>query len=240
MRDRSGFLMREEFESYLQTRGTSFLAQYRLFLQRAATGNWTDNAYLGSPTDFESDAALAGDHDEDDYPLDVYLDSDSDEERPEYLGTNFVWLDADGIPRDQGLALSFRADGHKRDEDIDWIALAVGIEDGDEVETHEFELTYDEGRGEVTGSVLVNRFSRHYDGIMLVASPVTDFGDGAIDWGYAAALQDSVGDDGFDPIPQDEPDDDDGSGCDGCDVSAGGSGLPGLLLLLPVAARRRR
>ncbi len=240
LRDREGYALVDEFDDYLQTRGTSFAEQYRLFVRRGATGDWSDNPYTAGPYVFADDYdTLTGDHEEDDYPVERRIDSDAGP-RPEYLGTNHVRFDPGRLDRELGLVVEFRGDASKNDVDVDWVVELVVVEDGSPEDAHSMELELDGGTGELVGSVLLNRFRRQGDHVILAVSPVSDFGDGGITWTYSASLIDSIQDGGFSDVPDPEPPPDDDGGCATCGASAVGAASPGWALLLGVLAARRR
>jgi hypothetical protein len=241
LRGRDGYALVDEFDDYLQTRDTSFLEEYHRFISRGATGDWNDNPFLAAPWDFESTSAVTAEHGGDDFPLDERVDSDSGLDRPEYLGTNFVVFESSGVERNTGLVVEFWGNADKNDVDVEWAVELVATDDGRPIGTHRLEIEFD--GDEWHGRILLNRFARNYDRLVLAISPVTDFGEGGITWRYAATLIESEQDEGFSEVPTREFPVDEGDACEGCEASAVGTSSAGgaaLLIAFCGALRRRR
>jgi hypothetical protein len=253
LRDRTGFILRDEFDAFLQERGTSFEEEYRTFLRDAATGAQSDFAVgVLTAAQWYPDA-LAGEHQERDYPVDETVNGDARAERPQYLGQNYVFFDSDGVDRDKALLIEFWGDGDKNDLPVEWMVELIALKDERADSTHSLVLDgHDPNRDgyprEWRGAVMFNDFRGSSEGILLGVSPVTDFGDGGATWGYTATLVDSDGDDGFADAPVEEGDDDDddtGGDCTDCAASTAPRGFAApagvaLILCLTAGIRRRR
>ncbi len=252
LRDRSGYELRDEFDDFLQERGSSFDEEYRKFMRDAATGAQSEFAVgIQQAEEWIDGRLLAGDHDAGDYPVEERIDGDARVERPEYLGQNYVFFDSDDVDRDKAVILEFWGDGEKSDTAVEWFVEFVAIEDDEVVSTHSMELTgLDENSEgfprEWYGVIQLDEFRSATDGVLMGVSPVTDFGDGGATWSYAATLVDSDRDAGWSTPETDDGDGDGdgGTGCTDCTASAASSsGGPGALALLLVSAlggRRRR
>lgn len=241
--DRSGYELRDELDVVLAEYGTDFLTEWRTFMIRGAVGPMLDNPYIITPLSIEEstggelDNRVVGEWDGRDYPIDEDVDSSSDLDRPEYLGTNYVVLEGDRIDDDIGAVVRFRGDGEKNGRDVEW-AVEMAAVYNDEVKfLHSMELTRD--GDDVIGEVLVNEIGEDFDYVLMAVSPITDFGDGPVSWSYTAELIDATDNGGFAPVPE-VVDDDGGNGCATCASSLTGPTSPTALALLPLALLRRR
>jgi hypothetical protein len=260
---RTGYDLRDEFDELLQERGTSFLEQYGLFIERAATMDFGFNQWLIPPLGMDEasggyyDDSVLEKHDEDEFPVDESVDggSEHDDVRPEYLGTSFVWFDSDGIDDGTGVLFHFEGDADVQGEEVDWEVRFVAIEDDEAKDTHRLELSdklNDDGElSRRVGEIVLNEFGNEYDGAMLVASPVSETDGQQASFWYEAELVDSVDGEGFSEVPPPEVadgGDDDGRGAGaGCRGALSGAAparsLPagsGLLLGAALAVRTRR
>jgi MYXO-CTERM domain-containing protein len=251
LRDRSGFVLRDEFDDFLGERGSSFDEEYRKFMRDASMGDQSEFAVgLIEAEDWFQSSPFAGSHDEGDYPVDETIDGDARAERPHYLGQNYVFFDSDGVSRDKAAIFEFWGDGEKNDRAVEWFVELIAIDDDEVVETHSLMLAPGEENsegivGSWSGAIQLNDFRSSYDGLLMGVSPVTDFGEGGATWSYTATLVDSDLEAGFTDAPVEDPagdDDDLGDGCADCAASAAppANPSPALALIFAAAAIRRR
>ncbi len=243
---RSGYDLVAEIDELFQTRGSSFLEQYGNFVRQGATGSFDFNPYLSLEEGY-FEVTTVFDEDVDDYPVYREVNAESGADRPEYLGSNYVRLDGDGVPDDQALWITFTGDAEKNGDPVEWIVRLVAIEDDEPKATWDLPLEANTWEGEAFeyfGQALLNDFGEDFDAVYIGASPVLDFGEGGVSWTYTAHLIDTRGDGGFIDVPADllADGDGDGEGCAG-GCAAGGAnpgGALGLLLLLGFARGRVR
>jgi hypothetical protein len=259
--DREGYDLIEEFDSLFANYESSFGEQWGRFLEVAATGEWDFNPYLpgiGELSDMQggwAENSTTAEHDEHDFPVAESVNSSSGLDRPEYLGANYIYFDGDGLDDDLGLIVRFDGAGEKSGTELEWEVRLVAERNGDVKLTHDLELTPQRDDDGVldkwTGEVLLNDFGEDFDGVYLIASPTTNFGDGGVSWGYEAELTSSRGDGSFQTSWEAEADDDDDDGTPtGCACESTGpvGGTAGLRLSLLFAlglsmlasGRRRR
>ena len=241
--DRSGYDLKEELDEVLAEYGTDFLTEWRTFMIRGAVGPMLDNPYLITPITIEDRTngqypnQTVGEWDGRDYPIEEDVNSASGHERPEHLGINYVLFEGDRIDDDIGAVVTFRGDGEKNGDQVEWFVEMAAVYNDEIKFTHSMELTREDD--DVVGEVLVNEIGEDFDYVVMAVSPVTDFGDGPISWSYTAELVDATDNGGFAPVPPDAPDDG-GEGCAACGSSVAGSTSPTWLALLPLAWLRRR
>ncbi len=241
--DRSGYDLRDELDVVLAEYGTDFLTEWRTFMIRGAVGPMLDNPYIITPLTIEERTngqyrdTVVGEWDGRDYPIEEDVDSSSGEDRPEYLGNNYVVFEGDRIDDDIGAVVRFRGDGEKNGREVEW-AVEMAAVYNDEVKfLHSMELTRD--GDDVIGEVLVNEIGEDFDYVVMAVSPISDFGDGPVSWSYSAELIDATDNGGFAPVP--EPDDGDGgNGCAACGGTLAGAASPAWIALVPLALIRRR
>ncbi|MCP4870274.1 MAG: hypothetical protein GY898_16335 [Proteobacteria bacterium] len=237
---RTGFDLIDEIDELMVTRETTFRRVYGDFVERGATGDFEFNPYIQLEDDFIS-VELADEHDADDYPLFAEVNGESGLERPEYLGSNYVYLDGDDIADDQALWITFNGVGVKDGDALSWTVRLVAIKNDEPRATWSMTLEQDEFDWWF-GQALLNDFGEDFDGVFIAASPTTGEFEGTANWIYTAHLVDTWGDGGFIEVPEallNEPIPD-GDGCSsGCSAAAN---RPSFLLLLPLLAglRRRR
>ena len=250
IRERSNYDLREEIDILLQQYDSDFLREWRRFLVRGATMDFGWNNYLVGPAETENfgwGSGLGGRHEGRDLPLETQ--TVGDDERPEYLGASYVLIESDHVDDGEGVFVHIHLDATDGNGTVEWVSAAIGVrwEDAaiggqelEEIEAHDFDLrpVLDE-EGEVAewyGEVVLNSFGENYDGVVLAASPVTDFGNGTVRWSYGADLVPNVQDEGFTaPAAPDEGDDDDGGsnpggGCDLADSGKAAAAASWLLL----------
>ncbi len=237
---RTGFDLIDEIDELMVTRETTFRRVYGDFVERGATGDFEFNPYIQLEDDFIS-VELADEHDADDYPLFAEVNGESGLERPEYLGSNYVYLDGNDIADDQALWITFNGVGVKDGDALSWTVRLVAIKNDEPRATWSMTLEQDEFDWWF-GQALLNDFGEDFDGVFIAASPTTGEFEGTANWIYTAHLVDTWGDGGFIEVPEallNEPIPD-GDGCSsGCSAAAN---RPSFLLLLPLLAglRRRR
>ena len=244
--DRAGYELRDEFDTLLAPYDTDFLTEWRRFIIRGATG-LAENPDIISPIEFSSTFGgnardrIVGRFDGRDYPIDENVNSGSGHDRPEYLGTNYAVFEGERIDDDVGAILTFRGEGEKDGDRIEWVVELAAVYNDTVRATHSMVLER-EG-GDVFGEVLVNEIGEDFDYVVMAVSPVTDFGGGVASWSFTGELADSTGPGGFVPVP-DEVVPDDGQGCSGCASSLAstknnGGALLGALLMGALLRRRR-
>lgn len=254
---RSDFELRDELDELLAEHGTSFIEEWQAFVRRGATMDFGWNARLIGPFEVEAlDIDPGGDDiDVDDLPILDAIDGDFE---PEYLGASYLRIPSDGVDSDQAIRLRVRPVGEEDGDTIEWVASAVAYEEDDSmmvgttyepVVSWDFEFlpVEDEG-GQVVewfGEVVLNDFGDDYDGVILAASPTTDFGNGTMSWYYDLEIIPNVAEDGFSADAAVEDDGGDGGGagsaCGTCHTTGSGA-QAGMLVLaaIPWALRRRR
>ena len=259
--DRSGYDLIEEFDSLFGDYDSSFSEQWGRFLEVAATGEWEFNPYLPGLTELDQlgngwlEDGTTAQHDEGDFPVSESVNSSSGMARPEYLGANYVYFDGDGLDDDLGLIVRFDGTGQSGGDPVEWMVRLVAERNGEMRLTHELYLEeHHEASGAVeqwTGEVLLNDFGEDFDGLYLIVSPTTNFGEGGVTWSYEAELTNSRADGSFQTSWEADDigdDDDDRTAC-ACENSGSGplqSGNPGFSLSLVVglsllaSTRRRR
>jgi hypothetical protein len=238
---RTNYHLIDEFDELWSAEGrdSSFAQEWGRFIARAATGDFDFNPYM-QLEDGYIEVTVVADHDEDDLPLDERVNNDSNLDRPEYLGVNYVWIDSSGVPDNYGLIIGFDGNGQKSGEDLAWEVQLVAVEDDEEKHTHDLDLEAiydsDDDLDAWVGEILLNDFGEDFDGVYIAVSPTSDYGDGVATWGYTARLTESTADGGFDPVPEedegDDDDDDGGQGCRQSSASVASQAQPGALVLL--------
>jgi hypothetical protein len=235
--NREDYELRDEFDRLFEEAGTDFLTEWKRFVTRGMTMGYLDNPYWVGPLDLDEvgeEDRVVGDWDGRDYPLDEDVNSGSDHDRPEYLGTNFVRFRGANIDDDVGAVIRFRGAGE--DGDVDWVVEMIAVYNGSVRATYDMPLSHGED-GDVYGEVLVNEIGEDFDWIGMAVSPVTDFGGGSLSWSYTAELLPSTDRGGFYPVPEDIEDDGPDTACAGCRTGGAAFLLPALPWL---SVRRRR
>lgn len=234
---RSGYNLIDEIDQLMVERETTFRRVYAAFVARGATGGFAFNPYL-QLDDGYIEVEVTDEHDAQDYPLFAEVNSESGLDRPEYLGSNYVYLDGDDIADDQALWITFNGAGVKDNDALSWTVSFVAIKNDEPRATWTLALEQDEFDWWF-GQALLNDFGEDFDGVYIAASPTSEF-EGVATWIYTAHLVETWGDGGFIDVPEallNEPIPD-GDGC-----SAGCSATPNRgagLLLLPLLGLLRR
>jgi len=223
---RSGYDLIEEFDSLFLDYDSSFNEQWGRFLEVAATGEWEFNPYLPGLAELDElgggwlEDGTTAQHGEDDFPVSESVNSSSGLARPEYLGANYIYFDGDGLDENLGLIVRFDGTGQSGGDQVDWMVRLVAERNGEMRLTHELSLEEhpDEASGAIdrwTGEVLLNDFGEDFDGLYLVVSPTSNFGEGGVTWSYEAELTNSRADGSFQTSWEDDAggDDDDRTGC---------------------------
>lgn len=227
---RSGYDLIEEFDSLFGDYESTFADQWGRFLEVAATGEWEFNPYLPGLAELDDlggwlEDGTTAQHDEDDFPVSESVNSASGRARPEYLGANYVYFDGDGLDDDVGLIVRFDGSGQSGGNEVEWMVRLVAERNGESRLTHALDLQeHLEASGAVdqwTGQVLLNDFGEDFDGLYLIVSPTTNFGDGGATWSYEAELTNSRADGSFQTSWETADGDDDDDGGTGCACESG-------------------
>ncbi len=235
---RSGYQLRDEFDAFFGERDSSFLEQYGHWLALAAEGDLPRYDFLWGVRHLNRYAFIENSTTEEYTALDLPAEGRQDpglQRSPEYLGAGFVWFGVTQAEESRALVMHFAGDAQAEGTDIEWAVEFAAVRN--ERVLDRFSATpvlSADGTG-WEAHVRLEGIQENYDGAWMIASPITDFGEGTAGWGWQAEIRKGETSGGFSETGA-------GRGCtEGCawatygDEASAGFLLPALLLF-----RRRR
>ena len=206
IQDKTDYLLRDEFEAYLSAHhSSSFLDEYRSFLAAAATAEFAYDAdFVGLRELGVALSAANGtlyEHSPGEFPLSQEVSADHNPPAPEYLGANYIWIEPGDHSGEEALLLTVQGPAEVNGEAVEWVFEAIAVAGGVVADRHSFDLAAADEGASWRGEVLLSGFLTVYDGVYLVASPVSDFGEDHAGWSYGARLREGGGTSGFGAVP---------------------------------------
>jgi len=241
---RSNFSVITDLDTTLSGHGSSFSAEYGLFIERAATMDFEFNDHLDTPSQVfdNGEGGLVASHEAADLPIDAAILPTNSPPAPEYLGTSYVQVTAPSS--EQALLIEVEGGADSAGASLAWEVRLVAVRDGVAAASHRLSLEVGAGSGgSDSGAILLNGFGGAYDGLIIAVSPtLQDATEAATGWSYHLRLSEVTGAAGFSAVPEELLP---GNGCGACSQNSlplskfASAQVLGFFLLALIQRRRR-
>lgn len=234
---RSGYTLRDEFDSFFTARGSSFGDQYGHWLALAAEGDLPRYDFLWGVRHLNRYAFLDNSTTEEygalDLPAEGRLDA-GNLRSPEYLGAGFVWFGLTQAEESKALVMHFAGDATAEETPIEWAVEFTAVRGERVLERWSATPILSSDGLTWEAHVRLDGVSEQYEGAWMIASPITDFGEGTAGWGWQAEIRNGESSGGFSEAGP-------GRGCtDSCSWATYETGASGAFLLPVLLVFRRR